>query len=136
MTMDIEEPGYKFHMNDICASLGLIGLSNSDIWLSHRREIGEYYKRNIKHRVVADGAYWLACIFVKNRDKAANFLKSHGVETNMAHLRNDIFKVFGGKRQKLPNMDKLESQYLYIPLNLKVNIWDAEKISKLVNELP
>ena len=29
---------------------------------------------------------------------------SNGIDVNMVHLRNDIYKVFGGKRKNLINM--------------------------------
>jgi len=98
MTMDIEEPGYKFQMNDIAATLGLIGLKHSDEYLAYRRKIAEYYNKNLECKTISGGSYWLYGILVDNRDYVAKKLEKAGIETNMAHLRNDIFKVFGGKR--------------------------------------
>lgn len=133
MTMNIEEAGYKFHMNDIAASIGLVGLNDSDKYLEHRRKIGEYYREHLQCPVITGGAYWLCGVLVEHRDQVAQYLKEHGIETNMAHLRNDIFTVFGGKRLPLPNMNRLESQYLYIPINLKVSLKDAKYITGVLN---
>lgn len=133
MTMNIEEPGYKFHMNDIAATLGLIGLKHSDKYLEYRKQIASIYDKKLLCKTISGGAYWLYCILVDNRDYVAERLKDAGIETNMAHLRNDIFTAFGGKRKNLPTMNELEDKYLYIPLNLKVSKKDAEYISDIIN---
>jgi len=135
MTMDIEEPGYKFQMNDIAATLGLIGLKHSDEYLAHRRKIAEYYNKNLECKTISGGSYWLYGILADNRDYVAKKLEKAGIETNMAHLRNDIFKVFGGKRQHLPVMNKIEPKYTYIPLNTKMTFRDAQYIVRTLNSI-
>ena len=135
MTMDIQEPGFKFHMNDISATLGLLALEDADEWLEQRRQLGEYYQMNISGRVFGGGSWWLCGIMVNDRDTFARLLSEAGIETNMAHLRNDIFKVFGGTRQDLPQMNYYEDKYIYIPLNLKMTKKDAEHIVKTINAL-
>lgn len=143
MTMDIEEPGFKYHMNDIAAILGLVGLRNSDKALAYRRKIAKYYDKHLKfHRVMPDfyfkgisgGSYWLYGVLVNNRDKVAKKLEKAGIETNMAHLRNDIFKCFGGKRLDLLVMNSIEDLYLYLPINTKMNMADVKKVVKEFNK--
>jgi len=68
---------------------------------------------------------------VENRDKLIDFLRKNDIECDLVHLRNDIFKVFGGKRQNLPNMKKLEDQYLYLPLSSTINLKDVDYIAKV-----
>jgi dTDP-4-amino-4,6-dideoxygalactose transaminase len=74
-------------------------------------------------------------ILVNNRDEVASFLSAYGIETNVIHLRNDIFKIFGGKRLDLPKMNELEEKYLYLPLNIKIKKRDAEFICKKILEV-
>ncbi len=133
MTMNIEEAGYKFHMNDISATIGLSGLKHSDEYLKHRKTIADIYTSKLRCKTISGGANWLYGIMVDNRDHIASVLKDSGVETNMAHLRNDIFTVFGGTRKNLPNMNEVEDKYLYIPINTKVTKKDAEYISDIIN---
>lgn len=63
----------------------------------------------------------------------AEYLLSHGVETNVAHLRNDVFKVFGGQRLDLQGMNEVELEYLCLPLNNWVGIEDVRFICELLN---
>ena len=135
MTFQIEEPGYKFQMNDVAASIAISGLKNSDKWLDYRRQIADYYTSNLKCTTISGGSYWLYGIMVGDRDKVARELKEAGIETNLCHIRNDEFTVFKIFKNHCPNMDKLELEYLYIPINIKMSFDDAKYIVKNLNEI-
>jgi perosamine synthetase len=136
MTFDIEEAGYKFQPTDVDACLGLVGLRHADEVVKYRQELVSEYRKHLPGiNIVAGGSCWLMGIMVENRDEVAAHLKKFGIETNLAHLRNDIFKVFGGKRLPLHNMNEFEDKYLYLPLNLKITKKDVgficDKILKI-----
>lgn len=131
MALDIEEPGFKFHMNDIAATLGIVGLKHSDEILKIRQDLCEVYAKNISNKVIYGGACWLFAVLVKNREGVIKRLREHKIECDVVQIRNDIFKVFGG-RQVLPNMDRLESQYLYLPLHPQLTKSEVKHIAKLL----
>lgn len=131
--MNMDEPGFKLHMNDIQATMGLVGLKHSDGALLHRIVISNTYRRHLvgKIPVIDGGSEWLFCVLLENRDKGKmNLLRAVGIECDLVHLRNDIFTPFGSKRQKLPNMNYIESRYLYLPLHANMSYEDATFISK------
>lgn len=133
MAMEIEEPGYKFHMNDMAAAMGLVGLRHSDEILKQRRDVcNAYIASGLGIDWVCGGSYWLFAVLTENRDDLADWLRNNGVESDPVQLRNDIFQVFGGQRQNLPNMNRLENQYLYLPLNCQVDVEAARRIGKQV----
>jgi len=141
ITFDQEVPGYKYQGNDIAASIGLAGLKTVQQTLTHRRILAAEYRKLLADcsavEMLKDGdtSNWLFMVKVKgNRDDFAEYLLTYGVDTNVAHIRNDIFKVFGGKRADLPGMNEIESQYICLPLNDWVNIEDVRYICKLVAE--
>lgn len=118
MTIDIEESGYKFHMNDISASIGLVGLKYSDEILNYRKKLAQIYDNKLKGcQKVSGGSYWLYGVLIDNRDELSRHLLSNGIDVNMVHLRNDIYSIFGGKKEKLINMNWVEGKYIYLPLN-------------------
>ena len=121
-------------MNDVAASMGLVGLRHSDEILNYRKELCLRYKSNLSDVVdyVCGGSYWLFAVLLNNRDSTIEALREKGVECDLIQLRNDIFKVFGGERQNLPNMNSLESQYLYLPLNCKVTQAEVDYISDML----
>ena len=135
ITMEIEEPGYKFHMNDIAASMGLVGLKHTDEILEYRKLLCDTYIENLLPNIrrICGGSYWLMAIVTRERDAIIEYLRDNGVECDMVQLRNDIFKVFGGTRQNLPNMNRLESQYLYLPLHTKLTVNDVKYICNKLN---
>jgi len=133
--MDISEPGYKFHMNDIAATMGLVGMRHSDELLTYRKSLCEYYaKKIIRARKVYGGAYWMFGLITDRRDELMDYLRENNVECDLVHLRNDIFKVFGGKRYYLPHMNELESKYLYLPLHTQMSLKDIDYIAKVLNK--
>ena len=136
MTFDIEEAGYKYQPTDIDACFGLAALPDLPKVIAHRKKLSDTYEKYLPERVktVTGGVYWLFGIIAPLRDELASYLTTEGIDNNLVHLRNDIFKVFGGKRQKLPNMDELESQYLYLPLNTKVTVKDVKHICGLIKK--
>jgi dTDP-4-amino-4,6-dideoxygalactose transaminase len=135
MTIDISEPGYKFHMNDIAATLGIVGLSHSDSLLAYRSSLVGIYRKHLGNLVQLNygGSCWLMGILTRDRDALARNLQEHGIETDMVHLRNDIYKVFGGKRQNLPGMDEIECRYLYLPLHQNLQEQDILRVCTCVS---
>jgi perosamine synthetase len=132
MAMDIEEPGYKFHMNDVAAAVAMVGLRHSDEALSYRERLCLAYQDSIAGKVIWGGSCWLLALLTPDRDATMEYLRANGVECDMVQLRNDIFKVFGGRRHDLPNMDRLESQYLYLPLHSRITMENVEYIAEVL----
>jgi perosamine synthetase len=141
ITFDQVEPAYKFQPTDIDASIGLAALEDFDRNLKHRRElVGAYRHRLSGFRCLSlfergkENADWLFMVRVNgDRDAFADWLRERGIETNVAHVRNDLFTVFGGVRRKLPGMDSVERQYLCLPLNSKVSLADVRAICDAIS---
>ena len=140
MTFDIFLLGYKRQMTDIAAGMGLAGLRVYDEVLRHRKAIFERYKNNLKEIngiTLIDGdvnKYWLVTVLVEKRDEFAKMCKFYDIETNMVHIRNDAYKIFGGRRHDLPNMDWVESRYTCLPINMKVSLEDVDYICDCIKK--
>ena len=135
VAMEIEELGYKYHMNDISAAIGLVGLKHSDEILKHREKLCNAYIKGLPQlKVVCGGAYWLVALLTDKRDAILDYLQARGIECDLVQLRNDIFKVFGGKKQDLPNMNRLENEYLYLPLTPIMTLKDVNHIVRSIIE--
>jgi len=135
---DIEYPGYKFHMNDSAAAMGIEGLKEWNKILGHRKKIFEIYKEaveDIDGIEMIDGktnTYWLTGVLVEDRDSFCEYINKRGIETNVMHVRNDVYKIFKPFRIKLPNMDWVDERYIYIPCHNKMTLKDAEYIAKTI----
>jgi dTDP-4-amino-4,6-dideoxygalactose transaminase len=125
MSFDIEVLGTKRHMNDINATMGIVGLTYYNYVLYYRKNLFNIYReklRNISGIKLIDGGvntYWLATVLVERRDDFAKLLYEHGIETNIVQVRNDSYKIFGGK-VSLPVLDKIEDKYISLPIGTHV----------------
>ena len=135
--MNMDEPGYKLHMNDIQATMGLVGLKHTNDAVIQRMTVANTYRRILSNIIpfVLGGSDWLFCVLLEDRDNKMDALKKAGIECDLVHLRNDIFTPFGGKRQRLPNMKWVESRYLYLPIHNNMNHEDAAFICKELKKL-
>ena len=140
MTFDIELPGCKRQMNDIAASMGIAGLKYYHEALEHRRRLFEFYKSRlgcINGIDIIDGPenkYWLMTILVDRRDDFARALFEADIDTNIVQVRNDIYKIFGGKRQDLPTMNDIEDYYISLPIGMHISHEDVEYICETIKK--
>lgn len=140
MTFDIEEIGCKRHMTDLQAAMGIEGLKKLDFVMDHRKKIFSIYKQrltDITGITLIDGpgnVLWLATVLVEDRDNFARVMFEADIDTNVVQVRNDIYKVFGGQRTDLPNMNALEHMYLSIPLGVHVSEEDAHYICDTIRK--
>src|SRR3989344_1872665 len=134
MALDIEELGFKYHMHDVAAAMGLVGLRHSDEVLRRRQKLCAAYDRLLTGLpTISGGACWLFAILVDNRNALMDHLKKHGIETDLVQIRNDAFSVFGGE-EDLPNIAKIEDQYLYLPLHPSLSLQDIKYIASIINK--
>ena len=142
---DVKEIGYKYQLTDLGASIGYQGLLDFKKILAHRIEINDIYLKNLSKNpniiCIHDrdrkkkSAAWLFTILIKKKDYLQKKLREKNIETNQVHFRNDKYSIFKKfiKNQKFKNMDKIEDQYLVLPIHTKVSAKDAEYICKLIN---
>jgi len=142
---DVKEIGYKYQLTDLGASIGYQGLIDFKKILAHRIKINNIYLKNLSknpniicihdHDRKKKSAAWLFTILIEKKDYLQKKLREKNIETNQVHFRNDKYSIFKKfiKNQKFKNMDKIEDQYLVLPIHTKVSAKDAEYICKLIN---
>lgn len=123
--IDLDLAGYKFHMNNISATIGRGNLEHYDAIKAHINALGEIYK---SYGLFAHE--WLAGGFIGDYSALKQVMADNGYEIGQHHYRNDKYSIFGG-RQTLPMMDKLENKYFFVPLHMGVSLEDADKIGKV-----
>lgn len=136
---DIIEYGYKFHMNDINATLGLYNLPHMDGLLQKNRENAKYFDESLKdikgiklmkNNPKCNSAYWLYTIRVLNGKKQEfmDKMKEAGIMTSQVHNRNDINSCVEDFQEDLLNLDILEKEIVCIP----VGWWLSEDDRKYI----
>lgn len=136
---DIAEYGYKFHMNDINATIGLYNLPHIPGLLEKMRANGKYFDEHLKdcsgiqlmkNNPKCNSAYWLYTIRVLNGKKQEfmDKMKEAGIMTSQVHNRNDTNSCVKEFKEKLPNLDILEKELVCIP----VGWWLKDKELKFI----
>lgn len=129
--VDILEAGYKYHMNNVTAAIGLSALSHLPKIRSKLKTLENYYHQALKGNPglkLMGGSPFL--VHTRERSKLRKFLVKSGIETGLVHRRNDAYTVFGGKRLNLPCMNRLESTYLLLPCRGNMSLRDVEFICR------
>lgn len=141
MENDIVEWGYKFHMNDINATIGLHNLPHVNNILLKNRENNAYLRKNL---VNVDGitllennedretSAWLFTMRVKNKPEFINKMKSAGIATSQVHNRNDKNTCVKDFCCDLPNLDILETELICIPVGWWLTKDDLEYMVKVI----
>ena len=134
---DIPEWGYKFHMNDVAATIGLVQLPHLDPLLAQRRELAAFYDRALSDvpgvrlcRWPRDrfSAFWLYTLFVENREEFMRVLKGRNVAVSQIHARNDMHTMFRDFRAPLPGVDLFTRDMICIPIGFWVGKEERELV--------
>lgn len=127
-SVPIEEAGYKYHMNDVCAAIGRGNMRTIDNVIAHRQRLVKAYRDEGIHAYM-----WRAFVLTDQREALKTELEANGILAAVYDNRNDIHPVFGGRRS-LKNMDILEHRYLLLPLHTGVTVSDVCRIGTIVRK--
>lgn len=136
---DIDAVGYKYHMNNLAAAVGLENLENFPENLKRRREIASRYRDELKnvpglkllsYRNNRESAYWLFTLLVERRVGFIEKLRERGIPSSVVHLRIDHNSVFGGITPDLPNQEKFNEDQVAIPVHSGLS---DEEVGQIIN---
>jgi perosamine synthetase len=123
---DLKEVGYKYHMNNYAAALGLENLAGFMDRLQKRRELADFYLselrelKNIRlfeNQKNRTSAYWLFGFHTPNREQLISKLKEKQIPASVVHQRIDKYTVFGGTNKSLNNTNRFDETQLHIPIH-------------------
>lgn len=139
---DIHYPGYKFHMNDVAASIGLENLKVVDEFIDKQRNNSEFMANSITNEKIHmleydkfnESSCWLFTLFVDDRENFQSYMHSKGIETNPVHVRNDklsVFKQFGSGTLK--NLDHIDKHRICVPVGWWLSFDELQYIVETIN---
>lgn len=141
--VDVKEWGYKFHMNDLNATIGLANLHHApEIIARHKANahiLDEGLNRNIytstDPEYQHDSAHWLYTVLLPSSEVREQF-KAHmakkGIQVSQVHWRNDKLTTFAPfKRDDLPGVDEFSSRMICVPVHHGA---DPHRVLKAMNE--
>lgn len=135
------EVGYKYHMNDVTASIGIANLNTIEIKLKKHRDIANKYHTELNNvsgiklferkndRLSSD---WLFGFHVENRFNFIKKLKSEGISSSVVHLGIDKNDLFGGCDLSLINQREFDKTQIHIPIHDGLTDDNVNKIIKTI----
>lgn len=123
---NVEEIGFKYHMNDLAAAIGLVQLSKLDNMNKRRLEISRRYSEAFSVSEKVDTptikAYMTrpAChnyvIKLSRRDGLNDFLKVKGISTGVHYIPNNQYDIYKQFRGETPVSDGVWKRLLTLPV--------------------
>lgn len=135
---NVDDWGYKFHMNDINATLGIHNLVHIPGLIEKNRKNAQYFDEHLSDisgiKILnrfdnnSRSAYWLYTILIKKKGEFIEYMKEKGVMVSQVHQRNDVHTVFDDFRINLPNLDEIEGKLVCLPVGWWLSDYDLERI--------
>ena len=122
--VDVTSVGYKYHMNNVTATIGLVQLGYIESVIAHHVDNGRFFDRALqgipglslcRWDDNAEPSYWFYTVSVEDRDGFFRHLAANGITSSQAHKRNDRHTVFSASRCELPGLDTFYRLMIHIP---------------------
>jgi len=140
---DIEEWGFKFHMNDVCATVGIENLKHASEIISKHQENAKYYDAMLSNvngvtllnrHSDRESAFWIYSMLVDDRDGFYKWMKECGIVVSQVHERNDKHTCVRDYSTPLPTLDKTIGKIVSIPVGWWVTNEDREYIVNCIKK--
>jgi len=131
---EITISGYRYHMNNINAAIGLVQLKKFNEFMRKKRMICQRYDQSLReipalgifvknYEEIAPFNYVIKVS--KNRDKLMSFLRKKGIETGIHYIPNHLQPFLRKYHRALPVTEKIYKQILTLPLYSEMSENDA-----------
>ncbi|MBD2715729.1 DegT/DnrJ/EryC1/StrS family aminotransferase [Microvirga sp. STR05] len=138
---DLTDVGYKYHMSDYAAALGLANLEEFQERMRFRRQLVRQYEEGLwgvagvtlfNHQNDRESAHWLFGFHVDNRLEFIRALKAAGIASSVIHDGIDKNTLFGGKREELVNQRRFDETQIHVPLH---DALTPEQVEYIINTI-
>ena len=134
---DIKEWGFKFHMNDIAATIGIKNFKHLDSIVKKHRDNADFYDKELKdvdkvtlleRKYNHKSSFWIYSMLVDHKDEFMNHMKECGIMVSQVHERNDIHSCVKEFETHLPTLDRITPKLISIPVGWWVTKKDRQYI--------
>ncbi|MFC1699000.1 DegT/DnrJ/EryC1/StrS family aminotransferase [Candidatus Omnitrophota bacterium] len=135
----INEVGFKCHMDDIHAAIGLIQLKKLERNNKSRRRIVAYYNKVFselgwitipEEKSYVESSHHLYVIKVEPRDELIDHLTENGISAGVHYYPNHLYSVYQPYRKRLPVTEKVWKKLVSLPLYPELTESQIDKIIK------
>lgn len=134
---DVLVQGYRYHMSNINAAIGLVQLKKFKKMNAKRIKIAKKYDKELSKidglEVIKtdykDIAFFMYIVKVKkDRDGLMKHLKENGIDSGIHYIPSHLFTLYKGLTTKLPATEKVWEEILTLPLYPDLTAKDQNKV--------
>jgi perosamine synthetase len=138
---DVLVQGYRYHMSNINAAIGLVQLKKFKKMNAKRvaiakrydKELGKIDGLQLLKTDYKDIAFFMYIIKVKkDRDGLMKYLKEHGIGSGIHYIPSHMFTIYKGFTTKLPATETVWEEILTLPLFPDLKAAEQTKIIKTI----
>ncbi|MDR2003400.1 MAG: DegT/DnrJ/EryC1/StrS family aminotransferase [Prevotella sp.] len=140
---DITTPGYKYHMNNVNAAIGLVQMRHIEEVIARYVSNGKYFDGALKnipgvellrYCPHTEPSYWLYTMKVERRRDFIQMMSEQGVTASELHLRNDRHRIFAESKTELPQLDEFYQTMVHIPCGWWLGEDDRQRIAERIRK--
>lgn len=140
---DITEVGYKYAMNNVNATIGLVQMQYVKEVVGKYIANGKYYDEALSdiegvtlvdYSPHTEASYWLYTMKVERREDFMKMMESEGIMASPLHHRSDTHSIFKESHRELPNMEKWYESFVHIPCGWWVSPMERERIVEVIKK--
>jgi len=134
---NIKFQGYKYHMNNVNAIIGIVQLAYIDSIIASHIRNGKYFDQElrnvdgielIQYYPGSEPSYWLYTLKVENREGFITKLAEKEIIASELHKRSDMHDYLKDFNDGLPVLDQFYEKMVHIPCGWWVSEEDRESI--------
>lgn len=140
---DVTDLGFKYQMNDIAASIGLVQFNKLRRTNKKREQISQRYDKAFKKiswiklltlpgGTKSSNHNYVIKVPAADRDRLIEFLNQAGISANVHYLPNHYYKMFARFPHKVPVTERVWRQIVLLPIFPDLSLADQKKIIKAV----
>jgi dTDP-4-amino-4,6-dideoxygalactose transaminase len=143
MDNNIKFQGYKYHMNNVDATIGLVQLKEIENIINTHVENGKFFDKELqnipgtellKYYSGSEPSYWLYTLKVENRDGFIKKLAENAIIASELHKRSDSHSYLNDFNEELPSLDRFYKKLVHIPCGWWVTPDDRNRIVEIIKE--
>jgi perosamine synthetase len=137
----VQELGYKYHMNDITAAIGLVQLEKLDQANVRRREIVAYYDDRFAdlewletpvEKRYAQGAHHNYVVKLDRRDELIVYLRERKISAGVHYLPSHLYSMYRDFKADVPVAERVWRRLVTLPLYPGMTDSDVERVVRAV----
>lgn len=143
-TYDVSTFGYRYHMSNINAAIGLAQIRKIDKFIARRRELCHLYDQELKD-VAGVGLMpdvydtitpFMYVVRVKDgkRNELKDFLMEHDIESGISYIPCHHFSIFNGN-EELPITENIYEEILCLPMHYELSDDDIRTVCGYIKDL-